>query len=619
MRADEDTQLRTRSIWLATSSVYTRLMSLTSCRLIGLLATMLCAISCASSQPQSPPASLAPSGNPAFDEVSRSSLEDVYQRQPTWATYLGIHKYNDRLDDYSRKAVDDGVASARRFRERVAAIDAASLSLERQLDREQLLRAIDSRLLTLEALRPWAVDPDSYSSGLTRTAYIMIKRNFAPPEERLRQLIAREKAMPAALADARTNLQNPPRIYTEIAIEQMDGNRGFFETAVASAFPTVTDQALLAEFKQANDAVIAAMSDYKKWLQDDLLKRSNGTFAIGEETYRRKLAADEMIELPLDELLQIAERDLRKNQAAFAETARTIDPKRMPSDVLKTLEADHPPPEKLLSTTQAEPDALGRFMTEKRIVTIPKAAPARVEETPPFFRATTSASMDIPGPFETVATEAYYNMTLPDPKLPAAEKNEFMTQWYYPAISNVSVHEVWPGHYLQFLYARNFPSDIRKVLGAGRTAKDGRITASRWSSMRDFTPTIRAIVWRSCRTRCCAMRGSSWHPPAHEGHDCCGGRGVLRQGRLPVAARRAIGKQAWHIGSDLRLLHDGKADDPEAPGRLPGQNGRRILAAGFPRHVHQAWTAAVAARTEGDARRHRPFVRVSDWGSGFRD
>ena len=195
-------------------------------------------------------------------------------------------------------------------------------------------------------MRPWAVDPDSYSSGLTRTAYIMIKRNFAPPEERLRQLIAREKAMPAALAEARTNLQNPPRVYTEIAIEQMDGNRGFFETAVASAFPTVTDKALLAEFKQANDAVIAAMADYKKWLQDDLLKRSNGNFAIGEETYRRKLAADEMIELPLDELLQIAERDLRKNQAAFAETARTIDPKRTPADVLKTLEADHPPPEK---------------------------------------------------------------------------------------------------------------------------------------------------------------------------------------------------------------------------------------------------------------------------------
>jgi uncharacterized protein (DUF885 family) len=441
-----------------------------SFRLFGLAVTILCAAACASSVPQSTPATGA-SGNGAFDEVSRAFLEDVYQRQPTWATYLGIHKYDDRLDDYSRKGVDDSVASARQFRERVAAIDAASLSLERQLDREQLLRAIDARLLTLETVRPWAVDPDSYSSGLTRTAYIMIKREFAPPEERLRKLIARQKAMPAALAEARRNLENPPRVYTEIALEQIDGNRVFFETAVASAFPAVGDKALLAEFKKTNDAVITALSDYKKWLQDDLLPRSNGNFAMGEETFLRKLAADEMIELPLDELLQIAERDLRKNQAAFADTARKLDPKRTPAAVLKSLEADHPRPETLLSTTQAELDALGRFMTDNRIVTIPKAAPAKVEETPPFLRAITTASMDIPGPFETVATEAYYNMTLPDPKLTAAEKNEFMTQWYYPAITNVSVHEVWPGHYLQFLYARQFPSDVRKVLGAATNSE----------------------------------------------------------------------------------------------------------------------------------------------------
>ncbi len=439
-------------------------------RRIAVLATILCAVSCGASNPSPPPAS-AGSGNQVFDEISRSYLEDLYQRQPTWATYLGIHKYNNRIEDYSRKAVDGAAASARSFRERIAKIDAASLSPERQLDHEQLLRAIDSRLLTLEVLRPWEVDPDSYSSGLTRTAYIMIKRTFAPPDERLRQLIAREKAMPAALAEARTNLQNPPRVYTEIAIEQMDGNRGFFETAVASAFPTVTDTALLTEFKQANDAVIAAMADYKKWLQNDLLPRSNGNFAIGEQTFRKKLAADEMIELPLDELLQIAETDLRKNQAAFAETARKIDARRSPADVLKRLEADHPPAEKLLSTTQAELDALARFMTDKRIVTIPKAAPARVEETPPFLRAITAASMDIPGPFETVATEAYYNMTLPDPKAAAAEKNEFMTQWYYPLITNVSVHEVWPGHYLQFLYAREYPSDVRKVFGAATNSE----------------------------------------------------------------------------------------------------------------------------------------------------
>jgi uncharacterized protein (DUF885 family) len=437
---------------------------------MGVLALILSITACSSSSPE-PTQLPVRSGDAAFDEISRSFLEDSFRRYPTWATYLGIHKYDHQLEDYSRQAVTDAIAAGRDFRERIARIDPQTLSLEKQLDHEQLIRAIDSRLLTHEVVRPWATDPDSYSSGLTRTAYIMIKRNFAPPEQRLRQLIVREKSMPAVLMEARRNLENPPRIYTEIALEQIDGNRRFFETAVASAFPTVTDKALLAEFQQANGAVIAAMGEYKKWLQNDLLKRSTGNFAIGEETFRKKLAADEMIELPLDELLAIAERDLRRNQAAFEETARRIDPTRAPIEVLKSVESVHPPPEKLLSTTRGELDALGRFMAEKHIVTIPKAAPARVEETPPFLRATTTASMDIPGPFETVATEAYYNMTLPDPRVSAAEKNEFMTQWYFAAISNVSVHEVWPGHYLQFLYARNFPSDIRKVFGAATNSE----------------------------------------------------------------------------------------------------------------------------------------------------
>jgi len=434
------------------------------------LLLLVTSTACGSSQPQTPQSGTA-SGDAAFNTIAQEYLEDLYRRRPTAATQLGIHKYDDRLEDYSRQAVTNAVATARQFRDRVAAIDEKTLSAGNVLDRELVLHAIDSELLTLEVIRPWARDPDSYSSGLTNTAYKMITRKFAPPEDRLRKLVAREKSMPAALAEARKNLENPPRIYTQIALEQIDGNQSFFATAVAAAFPEVTDKALLAEFKQANDAVIAALAEYKTWLQTDLLKRSNGDFAIGEDTYRKKLAADEMIDTPLDELLAMADRDLRANQAALRETAHRIDPKRTLQEVMATVASDHPAPEKLLSTTQAELDSIGRFMTDHHIVTIPKAPPAHVQETPPFLRALSTASMDIPGPFETVATEAYYSMTLPDPKLSAAETEEFMTQWYYPAISNVSVHEVWPGHYLQFLYAKKFPSDVRKVLGAATNSE----------------------------------------------------------------------------------------------------------------------------------------------------
>jgi uncharacterized protein (DUF885 family) len=424
--------------------------------------------SCSSKVPDKPTA--APE-DAAFTALASEYLEDIFRRQPTQATDLGIHKYDDQLEDYSRQGVMDAIAAARRFRDRVNGIDPSALSADKQLDREQLLHAIDSRILMLAIVRPWAKDADSYSSGLTNTAYTMIKRRFAPPEERLRKLIAREKAMPAALLEARKNIENPPQIYTQIAIEQIDGNRTFFATAVPGGFKDVKDQALLTEFKKTNDAVIAALADYKKWLQDDLLKRSKGEFAFGQDTYRRKLSADEMIDVPLDELLAIAERDLRRNQASFAEMTHNIDPKKTPDQVLAALAADHPPASTLLEYTQKELDAIGRFMTEHHIITIPPAAPARVQETPPFLRATTSASMDIPGPFEKIATEAYYNMTLPDPKLSAKDTEEFMRQWYYAAIANVSVHEVWPGHYLQFLYARSFPSDVRKVFGAATNSE----------------------------------------------------------------------------------------------------------------------------------------------------
>jgi uncharacterized protein (DUF885 family) len=173
-----------------------------------------------------------------------------------------------------------------------------------------------------------------------------------------------------------------------------------------------------------------------------------------------------MIDPPLDTLLRIAEADRRKNEDAFQAVAKQIDPAKSADEVLASLQADHPPAADLLQATQATLDSLRAFIVDHHIITIPPSEPARVKETPPFMRATTSASMDTPGPFEQAKLEGFYNMTLPDPRWPKARQDEFMGQWYHAAISNVSVHEVYPGHFTQFLYARQFPSDARKVYGA---------------------------------------------------------------------------------------------------------------------------------------------------------
>lgn len=412
------------------------------------------------SEPADPQAA---SGDGAFRQLADEILQFIYKDDPTWAEYLGIHTYDNVIADRSAAAQKASTEQLTSFRSRLKDVDAEKLSPEAQLDLEQTKQSIDGMLLRNEVIQPLTKDPDRYSSGITDDAFVMISRTFAPPEQRLKSLIARLTLMPQVLQDARENLDNPPRIYTEIAIDQLDGNRDFFALDVPAAFTDVKDAALLAEFKTANDAVIAALADYKQWMEADLLPRSNGNFAYGADTYKKALAYDEMVTTPLPDLLAIADADLKRNQQAFADAAAKVDPTKSPMEVLADVEKDYPPPSELLAVTQANLDSLAQFVRDKQIIDLPPAPPAKVVETPPFLRATTSASMDIPGPFEKVATEAYFNMTLPDPTWSKEEQDDFMTQWYRPMISNVSVHEVWPGHYVQFLYAKDYPSDVRKV------------------------------------------------------------------------------------------------------------------------------------------------------------
>jgi len=407
-----------------------------------------------------------PASRTTFGALVDSFLAEYYADNPTYAGDLGLHEFDSRIEDVSQTAILAEAGRIKRWQQQFTAVDPGTLGLTERLDREFLLRDLEARLIGIEDVRAWARDPDLYSSELTNSAFALIKRDYAPAAERLRSLIAREKAMPGMLGHARRNLSNPPRIYTQIAIEQIDGNIDFFKSAVVEAFASVDDAALKSEFKRTNDAVIAALGDYKNWLQKDLLPKSNGSFAYGADLYRRKLAASEMIDMPLEQLLRIAEADLKANQQQFAAAARKIDPAHSPREVLEALQKDHPAPDKLLATTQAELDAIGRFMGEHRIVTVPDAEPATVKETPPFMRATTSASMDTPGPFEKTSMHGYYNMTLPDPAWSPAQIEDFMRQWFPELITNVSVHEVWPGHYLQFLYAKQYPSDVRRVFSS---------------------------------------------------------------------------------------------------------------------------------------------------------
>jgi uncharacterized protein (DUF885 family) len=404
-----------------------------------------------------------------FEKVSDEYFDQVYfHYSPTQGTQAGYHQYDAQLEDYSRKNIDAEIAALKVFEKRVSAIhsDPAALDLTTRGDREMVLSNIRSELLTLETIRPWEKNADEYSSTCANGAFVLMERKFASPDERLRSLIAREKQMPAMLAEARVNLKNPPRVFTEIAIEQLPDIVSFFQRDVPLAFADAQDPALKTEFAETNAAVISALNSYLGWLKTDLLAKSNGDFRIGAETFSKKLQYDEMVDLPLDKLLEIGWADLRKNQAHFNQVAKELEPSKEPSAVLEELGANHPAPDQLLNSFRATFDGLVSFIRSHHIVTIPSDVRPIVEETPPFMRATTQASMDTPGPFETHATEAYFNVTLPDPKMTPAQVEGYMHAFNVGTVISTAIHEAYPGHYIQFLWLPQAPSRVRKLLGA---------------------------------------------------------------------------------------------------------------------------------------------------------
>jgi uncharacterized protein (DUF885 family) len=404
-----------------------------------------------------------------LEKVTDQYLDQLYFHfAPSNATVTGYHQYDGQLDNYSRKNIDAEIAELKAFEKRIDAIhpDDAAADFVPRSDREILLGQIRSQLLTLETIRPWEQNPDGYSSVCASGAFVLMERKFASPDERLRSLVSREKQMPALLADARENLKNPPRIFTEIAIEQLPGIISFFEKDVPLAFADAQDAALKAEFARTNAAVITELKSYLGWVETDLLPRSNGDYRIGADAFQKKLAYDEMVDTPLDKLLEIGWADMRKNQAHFNEVAKELEPNKDAPTVLEELGENHPAPDHLLEAFRATFDGLLSFIRTNHIVTIPSDVRPIVEETPPFMRATTFASMDTPGPFEKHATEAYFNVTLPDPSMTHRQTEGFMHSFNIGTVISTAVHEAYPGHYVQFLWLPQAPSKVRKILSA---------------------------------------------------------------------------------------------------------------------------------------------------------
>ncbi len=406
-----------------------------------------------------------------FDKLVDETFDSFYKFNPSQATADGFHQYDTQFEDFSAASMSAQGAELKTLLARWQAFSRSGLPEASTGDLEFLISRIQGRLLELETIQGWRRNPDVYTSTATTGIFVLMSRTFAPKAERLRSVIARERAIPRMLEEARENLHDVPQVYTEVALDDLSGSGGFFEKDVPKAFSEVKDAKLLAEFHSANGAAVAALKKYETFLKQDLLPVSKGDFRLGAENYRKKLLYDEMVDLPLDRLLEIGYADLHRNQQRVKEIAAIIDPKRSPREVMVDLQKDHPTAEQLLPAFRNTLGGLKKFIEDKKIVDIPSQVPPIVEETPPFERALTGASMDTPGAYEKVAKEAFFNVTPVESYWTAERKEQWLEEFNRGTIISTAVHEVYPGHYTQFLWVQKAPSKVRKLLYCNSNAE----------------------------------------------------------------------------------------------------------------------------------------------------
>jgi uncharacterized protein (DUF885 family) len=412
--------------------------------------------------------------NRAYDvraaQIGEAYVRGYYAFNPSEATAAGLHEFDSRLEERDAGAV---AAEARRVRgvlAELARVPEWRLSPEARYDYLVTASHARAQLLELEDVRMWRRDPNLYNRLVASSIDNILKRAYAPVEQRLPAVLARERQIPRLLAEARANLDNPPRIYTETAVAQVSGSVAFFERVVPQMFERAggsgLDAARRAEFHEANAQAAAALRSFRDWLVSDLLPRSNGDFALGAENYRKKLLHEEMVETPLPALLREGERQLRETQDQMRAVAEEIAPGRGVPAALQLLAREHPTSDGLVGEARAELDRIRAFVRSEEILTPPARENLLVAETPEYARSLSFASLDAPGAFERGSDESYYYVTPADPAWTPQQQQEHLGRYNRYGLTITSIHEAYPGHYYQLLKAKQSPSRVRSALGA---------------------------------------------------------------------------------------------------------------------------------------------------------
>ncbi len=419
-----------------------------------------------SSKKSSPKPTPALKPDAELDGVAEEYIRGYLAARPLHATALGFREYDGRINEDTRLAIDAELARLRRFDDRLAKFDLTKLGPRAAVDLRLLQGAIKKELFFIQDLAIYDRNPMTYARAIDVGVYA--KRKYAPIEDRVRSIVVVENQAPNIMIAARTNLAEVlPKPYVELAIQTARGAAEFLKKDLVESLADLKDETLRGTFLQSNRRAAIALTDYASWLEKEKLPKATPEFAIGEEKFQRFLAETEFMNIPPAKLLELGLSELKKEQDVFSEAAKKIDETRPADVIFRQIQSDHPTAENLIPEVTKRLEAVKKFVVDRKLVTIPGDAKVMVKETPPDRRATSFASMDTPGPFEKRANEAYFYVTPPENDWTELQKEQWLTSFNYFMSDLISIHEVYPGHYVQFLHLNSSKATkAEKVFGA---------------------------------------------------------------------------------------------------------------------------------------------------------
>jgi uncharacterized protein (DUF885 family) len=414
-----------------------------------------------------------------FQKIAHDYIEKELETNPEEATELGDHRFDGRLTDYSPEARAKELATQKEFREKLSAVDGSQVIGANSVDFRVLKENIDYKIFQAEELKEPDWNPLVYNQSLANSLYLLVARDFAPPEKRIPNLRQRMEGIPRVIAQAKANLQHPPRVHTETAIEQTQGAINLVREGLAPLLDRAAQSKK--DLAPLQEKTAAALEDYKKWLEKDLLPRSDGDFRLGADKFRKKLRFALASDLSMEEIMKRAQSDLQQTQAAIYETAlplykqyfpkaddRTLaDKHKVTAAVLDKLAEQHLDDATIVGYAQKVVGEATDFVKQHNLVTVPEV-PLDVIAMPEFKRGIAIAYCDSPGPLEKNGKTFF--AVAPTPKDWSKERKEsFFREYNNYEIRDLTVHEAMPGHYLQLAHANEFraPTLVRAIFQSG--------------------------------------------------------------------------------------------------------------------------------------------------------